>query len=729
VANSGPDLNARVQISYRDSNGEPSITGADITLPTTSQKEFFLYLSPQRSFQNLSVNLLVGKESLAKVDLNLTCLTNENLIIGVLAEDPSPYVILNEIETLNGSMRLAQLQPGDLPDQPQGWDGLDVMVVASQDVGTFSAAQHQALRSWLTNGGRLLVIGGLKWQTTTSGLEDVLPVAVDSTRNVGSLSALQAYSEAPISSVAPGVLAVGQLQPGAEVLLEQEGYPLIAQKQVGLGIVYYLAADPGLQPLAGWNGMQDLYSRLFAFRVPKPVWSNGRWDIYATNQALSMLTELGIPSIYYICGWLAVYIAIIGPVNYLVLRRLKRGELAWLTIPVVVIIFTWIAYFFGVFYRGAKPILNRIVLAQAWEGSDQARIRGLVGLYSPNRSKYTMEANDQFMFYPLEDSSLQKSGEWQTIQQGTNTVLPDVQVEIGGMKAISVEGNVPAMTFAHDLVLTVNSKSSLLRGRITNTSSFTLKNAVLVTPGAWQRLGDLPPSSQKSVNVSLATGRSGPQIYDYSALDPWNLTGLNNYDRGINRETLRQSALLRAIMYSNYEVSKTMWGIYLMGWLDEPLLPVRLRDRQFEAIDTTFYIMMLTPSFDIESGTVELSPNMFMWEASVESISPYFAESAYFPPEGFTIHFRPAVPIRFSEVKLLTLHIETSAQPKDVLVSLWDLEKAAWVQMKNLSWGDTNIPEPWRYVGLDGEIRLKIEGDQNTWVEIKQSNFTLVLEP
>jgi hypothetical protein len=575
----------------------------------------------------------------------------------------------------------------------------------------------------------LLVIGGLKWQTTTSGLEDVLPVAVDSTRNVGSLSALQAYSEAPISSVAPGVLAVGQLQPGAEVLLEQEGYPLIAQKQVGLGIVYYLAADPGLQPLAGWNGMQDLYSRLFAFRVPKPVWSNGRWDIYATNQALSMLTELGIPSIYYICGWLAVYIAIIGPVNYLVLRRLKRGELAWLTIPVVVIIFTCIAYFFGVFYRGAKPILNRIVLAQAWEGSDQARIRGLVGLYSPNRSKYTMEANDQFMFYPLEDSSLQKSGEWQTIQQGTNTVLPDVQVEIGGMKAISVEGNVPAMTFAHDLVLTVNSKSSLLRGRITNTSSFTLKNAVLVTPGAWQRLGDLPPSSQKSVNVSLATGRSGPQIYDYSALDPWNLTGLNNYDRGIDREPLRQSALLRAIMYSNYEVSKTMWGIYLMGWLDEPLLPVRLRDRQFEAIDTTFYIMMLTPSFDIESGTVELSPNMFMWEASVESISPYFAESAYFPPEGFTIHFRPAVPIRFSEVKLLTLHIETSAQPKDVLVSLWDLEKAAWVQMKNLSWGDTNIPEPWRYVGLDGEIRLKIEGDQNTWVEIKQSNFTLVLEP
>jgi hypothetical protein len=172
-----------------------------------------------------------------------------------------------------------------------------------------------------------------------------------------------------------------------------------------------------------------------------------------------------------------------------------------------------------------------------------------------------------------------------------------------------------------------------------------------------------------------------------------------------------------------------MWGIYLMGWLDEPLLPVRVRDSQFEAIDTTFYIMMLTPSFNIESGTVKLSPNMFMWEASVESISPYFAESSYFPPEGFTIHFRPAVPIRFSEVKLLTLHIDTSAAPKDVLVSVWDLERAEWVQLENLSWGDTNIPEPWRYVRLDGEIRLKIEGDQNTWIEIKQSNFTLVVEP
>jgi hypothetical protein len=172
-----------------------------------------------------------------------------------------------------------------------------------------------------------------------------------------------------------------------------------------------------------------------------------------------------------------------------------------------------------------------------------------------------------------------------------------------------------------------------------------------------------------------------------------------------------------------------MWGIYLMGWVDESLLPIGLQDRQFEAIDTTFYIMMLSPSLNIETGTLNLPPNIFIWEASVENVSPYFTESSYFPAGGYTIRFLPAVPINFSEVKLLTLHMESSADPKDVQVYLWDFEKEGWVKLENLSWGDRNIPEPWLYVGLAGEIRLKIDGDQNSWMEMRPSNFTLVVEP
>lgn len=725
VTNSGPDLNARVQISYRNSNGSISFNSADIALPTTSQKEFFLYLYPSYSLRNLNVDLLVDDKSLAKINPKISCLPPENVLVGLLAYDPSPYDILNEIQTLNGLVRLAQIQPTDLPDQPQGWDGLDALVIAGQDTGIFTAAQHQALRSWLANGGKLLITGGLNWQNATAGLEDILPVVPVGTRNVDNLNALQAYSKVPVPAGTHTVLTVGNLHPDAEVLIDEGGDPLLAQRQIGLGHVFYLAADPSLQPLADWDGMQDLYSHLFAFKVPRPVWSNGNWNNSAANQALSTLSELGIPSIYYICGWLVVYIIMIGPVNYFVLRRKKRSELAWFTIPGVVIVFTCIAYFFGYFYRGTKPTLNRIVVAQAWEGSDQARVLGLVGLYSPSRTQYVMEAGDQFTFLPfINDNSPQKNGDWQTIQQGTTTLLPDVQVEIGGMKVVSVAGNVPALTFDHDLVLNVSSKTPTVSGTITNTSGITLKDAILVTPGDLKKLGDLPPFSQQEVNVSLVAGKDGPQIYSQ---DAWILLGLNSYDLDIEKNALRQSALLRAVLNSNTD-AKTMWGIYLMGWVDEPLLPVSLQGRQFKTIDTTFYIMMLSPSLHLEPGTVQLPPNMFTWETSAKEISPYYAESSYLPAGGYSIRFLPAVPIQFREVKMLTLHMESSVAPNDVQAYLWDYEKERWVQLENLSWGDRSIPEPWLYVGSGGEIRLKIDGKQDSWMRMGPSNFTLVVE-
>jgi len=349
----------------------------------------------------------------------------------------------------------------------------------------------------------------------------------------------------------------------------------------------------------------------------------------------------------------------------------------------------------------------------------------LVGLYSPNRTKYTMEANDQFTFYPFENKSLQKDGNWLTLQQGTSTLLPDVQVEIGGMQSVSVQGNMPALTFENDLVLTVSSINPALSGSITNSSRFTLKNAILVTPDALKKLGDIPPSSSQDINLSLVTGTSGPQLYDWNELS---LLGLYRYDRDIEQDALRQAALLEAILDFNNQGSKSLGGIYLMGWIDEPLLPVSLRDRQSEAIDTTLYILMLSPSLNIETGSVRLPPNMFAWEASVDDVSPYYANQAYFPEGEYTIRFRPAIPIRFHEVKSLTLHIESTADPKDVQAYLWDFEKEEWVMLENLSWGNRNISEPWLYVGLEGEIRLKIEGDRNKWMEMGPSNFTLVVE-
>jgi hypothetical protein len=71
------------------------------------------------------------------------------------------------------------------------------------------------------------------------------------------------------------------------------------------------------------------------------------------------------------------YIALIGPVNYLILRRLDRREWAWVTMPILIVGFAVGAYAFGSALRGSSVILNEVGIVRGapdgTEGSAQGR--------------------------------------------------------------------------------------------------------------------------------------------------------------------------------------------------------------------------------------------------------------------------------------------------------------------------------------------------------------------
>jgi hypothetical protein len=672
-----------------------------------------------------NISLVADGRELIATDLKVNCLIQENLLFGLLTDNPSAYLPLNDIRTATGIVRAAQMESSDLPDRAQGLGALDAIVVSGVDTGTLSIEQRQALRLWLAEGGKLFVVGGPKWQATVSGLDEFLPIDLNATRTVSSLSELEDYTGSSISLDGEAVLAVGQPRAEAEVILEEDGFPLIVQNAIGFGKVIYFAADPGLQPLSNWAGMRDVYGKLMDASSIKPAWLNNQWDEFSANQALSTLNELGIPSTLFICCWLVLYVAMIGPLNYIVLNRIKRRELAWLTIPGLVVVFSCLAYFSGFAYRGARPILNRLAVVQAWDKLDQARVNALVGLYSPNRTKYTIDSGAQFMLYPFRGSnvSLQSENSWFALQQGLNMFVPNVLVEIGGLEAVSAQGYLPALTFTHDLVVNITDQNPTLEGTITNASPYTLMDAMLVTSGEWKRLGDMAPGSTQNANLTLLSGPSGPDFY---VMDTVSILGVNYFGGQVSPEDQRRVALMDAAVGTAYNTKEANWGIYLMGWVDGPLIPIGLKDKNFESIDTLLYIMMLSPKSNIESGLVRLTPSMFVWETSSPGNTPF--SSRGIPVGGYILRFRPAIPIPFRSVNSLRLDINSITPPGEVFVSLWDFEQGAWIQVEGIHWGGYEISDPGRYVDKDGEIRLKVDGNQSNYTEIQSSHFTLVVE-
>ncbi len=727
VENTGADVEARVQAAYKNDMNGQSVYGVDVSLPATSRKEFFIYVYIDGSTRNFSVNVLEGNKTLVKTNLNVNCSLSSTLFIGVVSDKPSAFSVLNNISPLTNDVQTAQLNIEDLPDQAQGWDAMDALVISNVDTGTLTAEQKQAMKSWLAKGGKLFVTGGIHWQAGSAGLDGILPVKLTSTKNVATLTALSTYSKYPLLEEQETVLATGQTLEGASVLVEQSGIPLLVEKQIGFGKVYFFAADPGLKPLSEWGGMGMIYDHLLGFKSPRPIWADGNWDSYQVNDALSALPELALPSFVYICCWLGLYVFVIGPLNYFFLRRIKRTELAWITIPVLVILFTALAYFSGYAYRGIRPILNRLMLVQGWEGVEQTQVSAVVGVYSPSRTAYTVETQEQFLLRPIQNTSgnLQGNDNWLSIQGQSGTTLPDMRVEIGGMQIVGANGYMPALSIQSDLILTLGNQIPALSGTIQNTGEYTIKDAVLITSSAWTPLGDLAAGETKIVKQSLINNSNTVATSQYSILTTLGMDTYTPYSNS-DPDKKRQTSFFQSNTGTSNGSVHVNSGVYLMGWIDEISTPTGLQDQQQEAVDTMLFFEKLNPKVETEPGKLMLTSSIFSWESSLGDTitTPYYNMSN----EGYTMRFQPTQAVRFRTVESLALNIEGSVTPDKIQASLWNFETQTWTLIP-LTFYSTDVTDPWQYVGMDGEIRIKLSGDPNDYVEITAVNFTLTVQP
>ena len=67
---------------------------------------------------------------------------------------------------------------------------------------------------------------------------------------------------------------------------------------------------------------------------------------------------------YFLLAVIAGYILLIGPLSYLVLRRLDRRELAWIVAPILVVIFSGVSYGIGASMKGSQIIVNQIAMVR-----------------------------------------------------------------------------------------------------------------------------------------------------------------------------------------------------------------------------------------------------------------------------------------------------------------------------------------------------------------------------
>jgi hypothetical protein len=507
MKNDGPPISGELRLQAGTEGGTRFGMAAD--LPTTSDKTFVLHAQPPSFGGQLEVVLAGGGGIVARQKVVVTVHDANQMVVGVVAERPAGIAgNLNLPQAQNAAAVTAvlPLTVADLPARLEAWSALDRLVWQDVDSATLTAEQMAALRSWIALGGRLVIVGGTQGIGALAGFpDDMLPYRPTATMDVAPAAVSSLLGTLPSSAADVPALS-GDLLRG-QALAQSGGRVVAAEARHGSGAVTII----GFDPTVGWIGESKAADSLWRSVLPArsnigPALANDQTLL----QAINNLPSLALPPIGGLLLLLLGYIALIGPINYLVLRRLDRREWAWITMPALIVGFAVGAYAFGSALRGSSVIVNEVAIVRGAPDATEGAAQVYLGVFSPARGTYQVAVRGgALLSSPISGDSFGGGALGLDVVQGDPSRVRDLSVGFGSLRAIRAESATAVPKVHAELSLV----DGVLTGTIRNDSTATIERPAIVLGTSVTLLGDMAPGDQKDVRMPIvATQPFGPSL-------------------------------------------------------------------------------------------------------------------------------------------------------------------------------------------------------------------------
>jgi len=158
--------------------------------------------------------------------------------------------------------RLISIAPAELAADARALLGVSHLILYDQSLRDLSRSQLLALDTWLSAGGRMIILGSLNYALYQEpAISRFLPVRVSGTKRVNFVPTVAKGARAV--SLA-GVWTQVSTVVNGKTLSESDGIPLVVEASRGRGRIVYLALDVGRQPLSQWDGLPKFLQTFIA---------------------------------------------------------------------------------------------------------------------------------------------------------------------------------------------------------------------------------------------------------------------------------------------------------------------------------------------------------------------------------------------------------------------------------------------------------------------------------
>ncbi|PSL27702.1 hypothetical protein B0H99_11714 [Planomicrobium soli] len=587
---------------------------------------------------------------------------------------------------------LNQMNQFTLPSEAVAWEVVDYLVIDEFAYSDLPDSVQQAVLQWVQQGGHVVVGSTGNLDAELGNLSEFLPL------NLGS----------SIDVLIPGLdekvpVFEAEAKKNAKTLLETNDQVLAASQQIGSGTLTQTSFSLGDEVVSTQKGYAPLISSLLQKNKVsqlnfqgEPLRDRMAYQVGDVNE----LFESFAVSKMLIMGIVILYILLIIPVLYIILKKKDKREYAWIIIPAAAVVTS-----VGLFALGAKDRLGNAQIQQTGFFEVNAT-NGLNGHYvnsilSNKGGDYQFVApSSTTMTYRLKSQMTEQVPHSAAMLErqaaGNSLTLRDMRY--WSVATIMGESYIEN-TGSFDVRLNVANKK--IGGTITNNFPFAVEDVSVWTGSRLIALGDLNPGQELQVEETinsdiLAPASSVGQSYGYQPIA--DAKALNN--------ARRQS--LVSVSYEELEQSgKTP---YVIGYTKDAIVPISL-DKQRASLSSLHLIAQSFKPNTALSGDITLDAETFNMEVASVNQQSYFENvsedpySYYFDDGDYEITYQviDAINLKQAEWKELGVRISNTS----LAISIYNEKTKKFEEISgNTHTIDKQVDQ---YISPEGTIKFALE--------------------
>lgn len=610
---------------------------------------------------------------------------------------------------------------------------LDVIVINNFGTEKLTSEEKDVLKKWINNGGILLVGTGPNYNKTLSGLADINFINVNGTTTISEINNIKDSSGNSFNPEAPLPIIKAESDIGS-VIVEEENHPIVFTKESGKGKITIFAFDLGLSPFIDWSKKDEFVENIIAGDIinlnvnsEQTLVGNG-----SNNRLFSLVQYLPrdrVPSGKIIITILIMFTIIVGPINYLILRKMDKREKAWITIPVISVIFSIVMLIWGGRVNFNEPLMNNISIIQINNDTNSYDISTFSGITNFRNGDIDISSNEDVDIGAKESYDYYVYSDYANYEDNDiileyilskNKIVSFKKKGVWDLQEVSLK---ETKKLEQGIIPDLKLKGNTISGEIKNYSNMNLEDAILIYGLEFYKLGDLKKGESKIISFDMnnpnSSNQSGSkyskeifQLID--SIYPW--SSIQNTAK--NQDTILNQAMKRDILegfFLNYNGDSNNKDIYIIGWNTEKLSSdIMVNGKAPERIDRN--IISIPVDLKYEKGeVVEIPHGIFTPQVLEISGLNYDTYNGTFYGQGdVVISIKSDEKIDFQEIDIELANARISSSHK---AWVYNYNNNEWEELTLVNLIINNENKEIYYDEIQGtKLKLESDGMDQMWM-------------